>query len=169
MRYTIFARGVSTATAFATAFATALIGFSAHAAEPPSAPAPGSPGVFIDHSIVAKKIAEGMKAGQDPVIAAMSVTDQYVINEARRGKVGPPAVHPGWTEVHIILEGSATFVTGGKITNSSDGKPAGIEGGVSQKVKKGDTVVVPANTPHWYQHIDGEVSAIEVRFVAPTK
>ena len=141
----------------------------ASAADAPSAPDAGSPGLYVDHSTVAAKLKEAMQAGRDPAVSAMAITDQYLISEVRRSKVGPPAVHPGWTEVHIILEGSATFVTGGKITNSSDGKPAGIEGGVSQKVKKGDAVVVPANTPHWYQHIDGEVSAIEVRFVAPTK
>jgi mannose-6-phosphate isomerase-like protein (cupin superfamily) len=160
MRYTILASRLS--------IAAAVIGFSAHAAET-AAPAPGSPGVFIDQATTAKQVAEAKRAGQNPVVAAMSVTDQYVINEAVRAKVGPPAVHPGWTEVHIILEGSGTFVTGGKLTNSPDGKPAAIEGGVTQKVKKGDVVVVPSNTPHWYQHIDSEITAVEVRFVAPKK
>jgi quercetin dioxygenase-like cupin family protein len=38
---------------------------------------------------------------------------------------------------------------------------------VRRKVAKGDVVIVPPNTPHWYTDIDGSLDAIEVRFIAP--
>jgi mannose-6-phosphate isomerase-like protein (cupin superfamily) len=72
----------------------------------------------------------------------------------------------GWTELHFILDGSATFTTGGKIIGSGGG--AIIEGGVSRKVQKGDAVIVPPNTPHWYNQVDGSLTYLEVRFIAPT-
>jgi mannose-6-phosphate isomerase-like protein (cupin superfamily) len=67
--------------------------------------------------------------------------------------------------LHIILAGSGTLVTGGKIETSDDSKI--IEGGVSRKVSKGDVILVPADTPYWYQEINGSLDAIEVRFVRP--
>ena len=103
--------------------------------------------------------------GGATALSQIASTDQYFINEVHRTGVAGAAAHPGWTEVHIILAGSATFVTGGEIKASGDTKI--IEGGVSRKVSKGDVIVVPANTPHWYKQIDGSLDAIEVRFVRP--
>jgi quercetin dioxygenase-like cupin family protein len=31
-------------------------------------------------------------------------------------------------------------------------------------VAKGDVVVIPAGTPHWYKDVDGSVTYLEVRF-----
>jgi mannose-6-phosphate isomerase-like protein (cupin superfamily) len=138
-----------------------------NAADAPSAPASGSPGIYVDHSTIEAKLKDAIQAAKDPAVSPMAITDQYLVNKVRRNKVGPPAIHPGWTELHIVLDGSATFVTGGKIVTDAQGKPGSIDGGVSQKVSKGDAVVVPANSPHWYKQIDGEITVIEVRFMAP--
>ena len=32
---------------------------------------------------------------------------------------------------------------------------------------KGDVIIVPPNTPHWYQDVEGTITYLEVRFVAP--
>ncbi|MFL6550150.1 MAG: cupin domain-containing protein [Povalibacter sp.] len=137
------------------------------AEEPSAAPTPGSPGIYVDHTIVAAKLAEAIASSKDPAAAPMATTDQYLLSKVHRSKIAPPAIHPGWTELHLVLEGSATFVTGGKITTSAQGTPTGIEGGVSHKISKGDAVIVPANTPHWYKQIDGQITAIELRFLSP--
>jgi mannose-6-phosphate isomerase-like protein (cupin superfamily) len=140
---------------------------SAFAAEPPpSAPLAGSPGIYVDHTAVAEQLARSMAASNDPAVAAIATTDQYLINEVHRGKIAPPAIHPGWTELHMVLEGSATFVTGGKIVAGKDGAST-IDGGVGRKISKGDVVIVPPNTPHWYQRIDAGITVVEVRFIAP--
>ena len=45
-----------------------------------------------------------------------------------------------------------------------------IDGGVTRHVAKGDSVVIPAGTPHWYKEVDGSITYLEVRFnVGPKK
>ena len=162
-------RSSSAAILLSSVLATGLaIGQPAFAAEPPaSAPAPGSPGTYVEHAAVAAQLAKAIAASKDPAVAPIAITDQYTINEVHRGKVAPPAIHPGWTELHMVLEGSATFVTGGQIVAGKDGGASTVEGGVSRKVNKGDVVIVPPNTPHWYQQIDAGITVVEVRFIAP--
>jgi quercetin dioxygenase-like cupin family protein len=36
-------------------------------------------------------------------------------------------------------------------------------------VTRGDVIIIPANTPHWYRQVDGAVTYLEVRFVAPSR
>ena len=55
--------------------------------------------------------------------------------------------------MHHIIDGSATVVTGGTVVRSSNG--AVVEGGVSRHVTKGDVILVPADTPHWYKDVEG--------------
>jgi mannose-6-phosphate isomerase-like protein (cupin superfamily) len=137
-----------------------------NAAEPPPpAPAPGSPAIYLSNEQLAAVMKASMTKGDDPALSQIASTDQYFINRVHRTKILGAAAHPGWTEVHIILGGSATFVTGGEIKTSGGLKV--IEGGMSRRVGKGDVIIVPAGTPHWYKEIDGSVEAIEVRFIAP--
>jgi mannose-6-phosphate isomerase-like protein (cupin superfamily) len=153
--------------AIAATILTALL--PAAAAEPPAAaPAPGSPGVYVGHAAVAAQLATAVAASKDPAVSPVAITDQYSINQVHRGKPAPPAIHPGWTELHIVLDGGATFITGGQIKASADGNRSVVEGGVSHRVEKGDAVIVPPNSPHWYQQVDtGGITVIEVRFIAP--
>jgi mannose-6-phosphate isomerase-like protein (cupin superfamily) len=132
---------------------------------PPPAPAPGSPAIYLTHQELADVMKASIAKGAAPALSQIASTDQYFINEVHRTKVGGAMAHPGWTELHIILAGSATLVTGGEIKTSGDTKV--IEGGVSRKVGKGDVIIVPADTPHWYREIDGSLDAIEVRFIRP--
>jgi mannose-6-phosphate isomerase-like protein (cupin superfamily) len=143
---------------------------AAMAAEPPPAATPaGGPATYVGRAATEAKLAASVAAAKDPATGSVIATDQYTIVSVRRVKAGaPPAIHPGWTELHMVTDGSATFVTGGKIVTPAGATSAVIEGGVSRKIEKGDTVIVPANTPHWYQQIDGGgISAVEVRFIAP--
>jgi mannose-6-phosphate isomerase-like protein (cupin superfamily) len=149
---------------------TSLLFLSAAAqqpAPPAHAPSPGSAALYIDHQQIAAAMTASLDAKSNPALGPIASTDQYFINEVRRTGPAPPAVHPGWTELHYIIEGSGTFVTGGTIRTAADGSTKVIDSGVSRKVQKGDAVLVPAGTPHWYQQIDGSLTAIEVRFIAP--
>ncbi len=142
--------------------------FAAAAAPPPppAAPAPGSPALYVAAGPLAEELKAAIAKPSDPALATISVTDQYAIHEVHRGKSGPPAVHEGMSELHFILDGSATFVTGGTIVKGATPADAVIQGGVAQKVSKGDAVLVPPNTPHWYQDVDGTLTYLEVRFAA---
>ena len=135
----------------------------ASAADAPPPPPPGSPGLFVSARTLADAIAEAKQKNPSLAVATVGVSTQYSIHQVFRGASGPPAVHKGFTELHYVLDGGATFVTGG--TLKGNGPTAVIEGGVSQKIAKGDAVIVPPDTPHWYQAVDGSVTYLEVRFV----
>jgi mannose-6-phosphate isomerase-like protein (cupin superfamily) len=169
----------STAASLAIVLAAGAGGMPAIAqqAAPPRSPArvhgpalaPGTPGIAVSGDQLAQQIKAALARSADPAVAEVAVTDQYAIHQAERLKPGPAAVHPGWTEVHLILEGGGTLVTGGKLTTGAGGGNT-IEGGVSHPLKKGDVFIIPADTPHMYTQVDGTLIYFEVRFAtAPPK
>jgi len=93
--------------------------------------------------------------------------------------LGVAALHHRVSEVYHVMDGSATLVTGGKIVDMKerpadtksvmleDGPSASgpsIEGGVTQHIKAGDVVIIPAGVPHWFSKIEGSITYIVVRF-----
>lgn len=141
----------------------------AGAQQPSARPAPDSPGIHVSSSELARALHAAVGKHADPAVAAIGVTDQYAIHEVHRSKAsGPPAIHHGWTELHFILSGGGTLVTGGRI-EAQPGKPQGvIIGGTSQRVHKGDAVIIAPETPHWYSKVDrGGLTYLEVRFATP--
>lgn len=75
------------------------------------------------------------------------------------------------TEIYYVLEGGGTLVTGGTITGMKPppaGRSAGprgarIEGGVSRHVVKGDIIIIPGRTPHWWSSLDGDINYLIYR------
>jgi mannose-6-phosphate isomerase-like protein (cupin superfamily) len=74
------------------------------------------------------------------------------------------------TEIYYILNGNATLVTGGTLPDPKPLRAGGttfqstrIEGGVSRKVSKGDVIVIPGRTPHWFSSQDGDLSYLIFR------
>ena len=75
------------------------------------------------------------------------------------------------SEVYYILEGGGTLVTGGTIVNpkpvpaNRSPGPRGekIEGGVTRHVSKGDLIIIPGRTPHWWSSLDGDINYMIVR------
>ena len=73
-------------------------------------------------------------------------------------------IHPWSVEIYRILEGSGTFVTGGKLilplAPSNDPNIVrtehGVEGGLAREVQEGDVLVLQPGTPHWFSNINGE-------------
>jgi mannose-6-phosphate isomerase-like protein (cupin superfamily) len=138
---------------------------SAAAQQPASPPVavPGTPGLSVSGLVLTEQLKAAAAKSADPAVAEVEVTDQFAIHEVRRLKAGPAAVHPGWSEVHLILEGSAVLITGGKMVAGPSGNT--IDGGVSHTLKKGDVFIIPANTPHMYSQVDGSVTYFETRFI----
>ena len=72
--------------------------------------------------------------------------------------------------MYQIIDGSATLVTGGtlKLPLTDNGpdiyRSMAIEGGKTQKVTKGDVVVTPPGTPHWFSQIDGAITYFEASY-----
>jgi glc operon protein GlcG len=114
-------------------------------------------------------------AQEHPAQASSPIANEphYRVNIVRRDSPGVAMAHATGpakgTEVHYIIDGSATVVTGGKLVRPPNGTAKGagsssIEGGESRRVSKGDVIVIPAGTPHWYKEVDGSVTYLEVRF-----
>lgn len=92
---------------------------------------------------------------------------KYSVRTSARSKPGRPEVHTDADEVLYIVEGGATLVTGGKLTNEKkegdEISGSGIEGGESQHLAKGDIVTLPKNVPHWMKQVDGSIQYLIVR------
>lgn len=93
----------------------------------------------------------------------------YVANlEYRVAGVNANAtVHEREAEIFYVVEGSGTLVTGGTLkeerrTNPDNRAGSGIDGGTRQKVGKGDVIMVPEGTPHWFGDIDGTLVLMSV-------
>ncbi len=132
------------------------------------------PAVYKSASELMATLKKSAETRTDQASAPISNQDRYRINIVRRGSPGVAMAHATGpakgTEVHYIIDGSATVVTGGKLIRA-EGAPAAkgagrstIEGGETRHVAKGDVVVIPAGTPHWYKEVDGSVTYLEVRF-----
>jgi mannose-6-phosphate isomerase-like protein (cupin superfamily) len=132
-----------------------------------AAPPPGSPATMLTAEQLAGMLKSASAKSAALALATIGVTDQYFIHEVRRAQAGPPAVHHGWTELHFILAGGGTLVTGGTIKGGPTDPGSVIEGGVSHPVHKGDVIIVPPDTAHWYKQVDGSLTYLEVRFIAP--
>lgn len=70
-----------------------------------------------------------------------------------RSKSGGAEIHAHFDDVMVVLDGSATLVTGGTIVNArtdAHGETKGkeIANGVKHTVAKGDILHIPAGTPH---------------------
>jgi quercetin dioxygenase-like cupin family protein len=94
------------------------------------------------------------------------------ITVAHRTEAGMVEVHDKETDTFYVLDGSATIMTGGKMTGGSVTGPGqqrgtGIDGGQSQRLAKGDVMVVPAGVPHWFKDVPGSIDYYVVKVIAP--
>lgn len=82
----------------------------------------------------------------------------YQIHASRRDKPGQAEIHELETDVIYMLEGETTFVTGGnvngpKLTAEGEWRGTAIAGGETRVLRKGDVIVVPHGTPHWFKDV----------------
>jgi len=101
-----------------------------------------------------------------------------VVHRAKGTNLTGMASHDKVSEVYSVTEGSGTFVTGGSLVNpqkreaSSDTVKmlsgpgfagAGIRGGMSRRLSKGDMVIIPAGTPHGFTDVQEDITYTIVR------
>jgi mannose-6-phosphate isomerase-like protein (cupin superfamily) len=133
-------------------------------------PAGSLPATFKTASDLAAALQKSIARGGDQATSPIASESHYRVNIVHREKPGPAMAHATGpakgTEVHYIIDGAATIVTGGNLLLVADARPgaATIENGVTRHVAKGDVVVIPAGTPHWYKDVEGSVTYLEVRF-----
>jgi mannose-6-phosphate isomerase-like protein (cupin superfamily) len=134
---------------------------------PPPAPAPGSPAIVKSAADLADALAKAKVNPGGMSSSNVTTTDQYRVSLVKREKPAGALAHPGNTELLYIVEGSGAVVTGGTLVPAADGKPASVADGVTQKVVKGDVVIVPAGSAHWFSVVDSPITYLEVRWLAP--
>jgi len=108
-------------------------------------------------ALIAKAKSE-RKEGQPLILERILQLAPYNANLEYRASVGPAAIHEHEAEVFYVIDGSATMVTGGKLADEKRTNPenltgTGIEGGTPRQVAKGDFIIVPENTAHWFSAI----------------
>jgi mannose-6-phosphate isomerase-like protein (cupin superfamily) len=107
-------------------------------------------------ALIAKAKSEH-KEGQSIVTEPILQFAPYAATLEYRASAGAAAVHPNQAEMMYVIEGSATFVTGGKLTGKT------IDGGDSRTVSKGDFLVVPEGTPHWFSAIESTLVLMTIK------
>ena len=85
----------------------------------------------------------------------------YMVHTSRRDKPGSAEIHTLDTDIIYVTQGTATLVTGGAAVEAKEIAPneirgSRIEGGDIRQLKKGDVIIVPNNTPHWFRDVSGE-------------
>ena len=126
--------------------------------------AASTPGVFyVPHDKVAASLE---KSG--PLVTG----PDYLVQGSHRTASGQPELHDKETDIFYITDGSATFITGGKMSGDKVTKPGQrlggtITGGEVHHLSKGDVITIPAGTPHWFKEVPQSVSYFVVKVVKP--
>jgi mannose-6-phosphate isomerase-like protein (cupin superfamily) len=157
-----------------------MIGLAvAFVACPLSAQAPAPPAQTMklvassaDVAALMAKAKSERKEGQPLVSQPLLQFAPYAANLEYRASVGPAAIHQTEAEMFYVVDGAATMVTGGKLvdekrTNAANLSGTGIEGGTSRRIAKGDFIVVPENTAHWFSAIDGSITLMSLHLTRP--
>jgi mannose-6-phosphate isomerase-like protein (cupin superfamily) len=103
---------------------------------------------YIPHDKVAAVMAKG-----GPIIS-----DPGLIVLANRREAAAVEYHEHTNHIFILVDGEATFITGGTMVGAKRTSPeqmtgTSIEGGETFHLSKGDVITIPAKTPHWWKEI----------------
>ena len=125
--------------------------------------ADGSGVTYVAHDTVTAALAKG-----GPLVTAPDL----LVFGSHRDKAGQVEVHDKETDVMYVIDGDATFVTGGsmiggKVTKAGQSLGTDIKGGDTHHLSKGDVIVVPAGVPHWFKEVPHSVSYYVVKVLKP--
>lgn len=84
----------------------------------------------------------------------------YKVHASRRDSPGEAEIHLNDTDIFYVMEGSASFVTGGELVEPQRTAPnelrgKAIAGGVERRLAKGDVITIPAGVAHWFAQVNG--------------
>lgn len=109
--------------------------------------------LFFDSNQVSASFSKG-------AVLLDGTNRNYMVNTSRRNTPGQAEIHRLDTDIIYVVEGTATFVTGGtaiepKEIESNEIRGSRIDGGETRQLSKGDVIIVPNNTPHWFKEVGG--------------
>src|SRR5438034_11437489 len=113
---------------------------------------------YVGHDKVGAALAKG-----GPLVTAPDL----LVQGSHRDKAGQVEVHDKETDVIYMVDGEATFVTGGTMVGGKTTRPgqwlgSDIKGGQTHHLAKGDVIVVP---PHWFKEVPHSVSYYVVKVI----
>jgi mannose-6-phosphate isomerase-like protein (cupin superfamily) len=116
---------------------------------------------YIGHDKVAQSLAKGGNLVTAP--------DLTVLGSHRSGP-GQVEVHEKETDVFYVVDGAATFVTGGTMVGGKQTKVGqmlgtDIQGGETHHLAKGDVIVIPAGVPHWFKEVRPSINYYVVKVI----
>ena len=102
------------------------------------------------------KVEEAFSKGA--VLFDRSDGRNYMVHASRREKPGQAEIHTKDADVIYVLQGSATFITGGEAVDGKTIAPdeirgSSINGGETRKIAKGDVIIVPHGVPHQFLEV----------------
>ena len=134
--------------------------------------APATPKLFAGSSDVTAMIAKAKserKPDQPNFVQPIVQLAPYNANLEYRaaGVAAPASVHEREAEMFFVIEGAGTLVTGGtlrdeKRSNAENLTGSAIEGGTPRRLAKGDWVMVPEKTAHWFTQIEGTLVLMSI-------
>lgn len=82
----------------------------------------------------------------------------YMVHASRREKPGQAEIHTKDADVIHVLQGSATFITGGEAIDAKTTAPdelrgVGIRDGQTRQIAQGDVIIVPRGVPHQFLQV----------------
>jgi uncharacterized protein GlcG (DUF336 family)/mannose-6-phosphate isomerase-like protein (cupin superfamily) len=100
-------------------------------------------------------VAEGFRLDANLVSDA-----SYRVNASRRDGPGEAEVHLSDTDIFYVMEGRATFVTGGEVVeprnvSATEIRGRQLSGGEERHIGQGDVITIPRGVPHWFKQVDG--------------
>jgi uncharacterized protein GlcG (DUF336 family)/mannose-6-phosphate isomerase-like protein (cupin superfamily) len=113
-----------------------------------------SPVLFFDRNQVSASFSKG-------AVLFDGTGRNYMVHTSRRDKPGQAEIHTLDTDIIYVMAGTAAFVTGGTAVETKETSPneirgSRIDGGETRQLVKGDVIIVPSNTPHWFKDVSGE-------------
>ena len=149
-----------------------LFGATLAETQAPQAPAPDlTKASYVSAAGLAAQVA-AQPADRNGTINRLLQFPPYAVNIEHRVPIAQSAsVHETEAELFYIIDGGATLVTGGTLIEPTRNganltSTKGVAGGVSQKLGKGDFVMVPAGVPHWFTDIQGSITQMALHLPA---
>jgi mannose-6-phosphate isomerase-like protein (cupin superfamily) len=132
------------------------------ATAPPAANADASGVMYFPKDQVSQSFAKGA------ILYNGNPERNYRVHIFHRDKPGEVEVHAKDTDIFYILEGSATFVTGGTMVGGKETAPTefrggSTNGGVVRVISQGDVLIIPSNVPHWFREIQQPITYFVVK------
>jgi mannose-6-phosphate isomerase-like protein (cupin superfamily) len=117
---------------------------------------------YFDSATVRRAFATGK-----PLLAGGDGRNFKVMGLRRHGP-GEVEVHDTDTDIFYVVEGHATFVTGGTLAGAKhvaadESRGGTLAGGETRHLAQGDVIIIPKGVPHWFKEVPDSIEYFVVK------